>query len=161
MLPCPSPRSIRAFLMWSPSVRGSQLFVLPTLRPTGRKAARPWWLRHARVTRKAPGDCRRTPVRLKSRHSRLLLASVGASPHGRIPADQHLATRALVPRHRMPTSDSPQSPRKPTRALRTALPAPARTARARPARRGHCEKALNVLYFVCCVPYTGKRTVSQ
>ena len=142
MLPCLSPRSIRAFLMWSPRVRGSQLFVLPALRPTWQKATRPWWLRHARVTRKALGDCRRAPARLRSRHSRLLPASARASRTGVFPP-----VNTLRPAHspqgagcRPPTH--PRAPANPPGAPRTALPAPARTARARPARPSPLRKGI-------------------
>jgi hypothetical protein len=94
MLPCPSPRSIRAFLMGSPSVRGSQLFVLPALRQRD-----PGGLIHARVTRKALGDCRRIPVRLNPgtaasyRHPR----GPAARAYSRRPTPRDRRTRPKAP----------------------------------------------------------------
>jgi hypothetical protein len=134
MLPCPSSRSIRAFLMWSPSVRGSQLFVFAALRQRD-----PGGSDIARVARKALGDCQRSPVRLKSRHSRLLPASARASRTGVFPP-----VNPSRPAHSPQSTGcrlqlSPQSPRKPTGAPRTALPpgADRRPARAtRPLRKG-------------------------
>jgi hypothetical protein len=92
-------------------------------------------------------------MRLKSTHKPPLTGIREGQPHGVFPP-----VTAALPRHRMPTSDSPQSPRKPTGGTGASRPG---AHRRRPARRGRCERALNVLYFVRCVPYTGKRTVSQ
>jgi hypothetical protein len=69
------------------------------------------------------------------------------------PADRPLATGVLSPRHWLPASDAPQSSRKPTGA--PALPPGAdRSIIARLQDEARCERASDVLYFVCCVPDT-------